>query len=68
MTSPCYRCHERRLRCHAECEAYREWKQELDDARAVSVPTTEAHEKKIRNVLRRSVKDRADGRKNHTGD
>lgn len=26
MTSPCYRCHERRLRCHAECEAYAEWK------------------------------------------
>ncbi len=68
MMSPCYRCHERRPRCHAECEAYAEWKKDMDENRPAAVPMTEAHEKKIRNDLRRTVKNRADGRGNHTGD
>lgn len=62
MNSPCYRCHLRSVRCHAECEAYAEWKRDLEDARASETfPTTAAHERKITNA----VKDRMDGRGRH---
>lgn len=68
MTSPCYRCHERRPKCHAECEAYRVWKRALDESREPAHMVTDAHEKKINSLLRQAVKDRTDGRGNHTGD
>ncbi len=64
----CYRCAERHPRCHGECLRYAKWKKYMDEIRPAAVPMTEAHEKKIRNALRRDVKNRADGRKNHTGD
>lgn len=68
MSSPCYRCHLRHPRCHAECEAYAEWKRCLEENRSGAFPMTAAHEKKIRNDLRRAAKNRADGRGNHEGD
>ena len=68
MISPCYRCHERHLKCHADCAAYIEWKRALDESREPARVTTEAHESRAINVLRRAVKNRADGRGKHRGE
>lgn len=66
--TPCYRCTERYPRCHGKCPRYAKWKKAMDGNRPAVFPTTEAHQKKITNDLRRTVKNRADGWGKHTGD
>lgn len=69
MESPCHRCHERAMRCHATCERYLGWKRAHEEARTADLYlSTIAHQKKTENVLRLTVKHRADGRGKNRGE
>lgn len=69
MTSPCYRCHERTMTCHAECERYRKWKKGIEEEKKTErYLSTVAHQKKTENALRQMVKNRADGRGKNRGE